>query len=252
MTDAPLPTGPPDFVGVGAQRSGTSWWFELIMSHPEVMRPSRRRKELHFFDRFSHQPMKDVHIERYYTRFGREPGTIVGEWTPRYMSDFWTPELLRRAAPDAKLLILLRDPIERYRSGFVHRHRTGAPEGRRRALVAHEAIARGNYATQLKRVWRHFPREQVLVLQYEQCAADPATHYRRTLEYLGIDPSFAPDFARPRGRTTAAQKVELWPDMLDALRAALSRETLELGELLPDFDLGLWKNFAHLTAPADA
>src|ERR1700683_57154 len=45
-------TGPPDFVGVGAQRSGTTRWFDLIVAHPQVIAPMSTRKELHYFDRF--------------------------------------------------------------------------------------------------------------------------------------------------------------------------------------------------------
>ena len=113
-------TGPPDFVGVGTQRSGTTWWFKTLLGHPQIRPPRGRRKELHFFDRFCARELLDADVAEYHELFPRKPGQITGEWTPRYMHDFWTPRLLARAAPEAKLLIMFRDPVERYRSGVLH------------------------------------------------------------------------------------------------------------------------------------
>ena len=235
--------GPPDFVGVGAQRSGTTWWFELLLEHPAIRLSRRGRKELHFFDRFCTREMREADVARYHRLFPPSEGTITGEWTPRYMFDAWTPRLLRRAAPDAKLLVLLRDPLERYRSGFVHEH-TRRP-GRKPANVAADAIDRGRYATQLRRLWELFPEEQVLVLQYERCRLDTAGEYARTLRFLGVRDDFEPPRSDElRGSTTEARKEPLWPDLSDAIRATLEPEVRELAELVPELDLGLWPSFA--------
>jgi hypothetical protein len=251
MDEPSTHTGPPDFVGVGAQRSGTSWWFDLLLAHPEVHPPRGRRKELHFFDRFGGEPLTDEQIASYHARFERAPGTITGEWTPRYMTDPWTPRLLRQAAPDAKLLVMLRDPIERYRSGIVHRRTIGRTD-RRRAAIANEAIERGRYGSQLKRVLRSFPREQVLVIQYERCVQDPNGEHERTLEFLGVDAHVHDDLHSLRGRSTSADKKVLWPDMLTALHAAYEPEVLELVRIAPEIDLDLWPHFRHLKAMAGA
>ena len=124
-------TGPPDFIGVGTQRSGTTWWFQTLLGHPQIRPPRGRRKELHFFDRFCAQELRDADIAEYHELFPRRPGQIAGEWTPRYMHDFWTPRLIARAAPEAKLLIMFRDPVERFRSGVPHRL-SRSPDARHR------------------------------------------------------------------------------------------------------------------------
>jgi hypothetical protein len=240
-------TGPPDFVGVGAQRSGTSWWFDLILSHPEVGPPRGRRKELHFFDRYGGEPLTAAAIAKYHDLFPREPGLICGEFTPRYMTDPWSCRLLRQAAPDTKVLVMLRDPIERYRSGIVHRRTVGRTD-RRRAAIANEAIERGRYGSQLKRVYRAFPREQVLVLQYERCVADPVGEFHRTLEFLAVDSHVHEDMHSLRGRSTSSGKTELWPDILTSLHAAYEPEVLDLVKIVPEIDLELWPNFSHLKA----
>ena len=244
---APPTTGPPDFIGVGTQRSGTTWWFQTLLGHPQIRPPRGRRKELHFFDRFCAQELTDADVAAYHELFPRKPSQIAGEWTPRYMHDFWTPLLLARAAPEAKLLIMFRDPIERFRSGVPHRL-SRAPDGRLEAVTA-DAIERGRYATQLRRVLAYHAEEKLLILQYEKCVADPAGQYRRTLRFLGVDPDHAHEgFARRRGTTQAAKKRPLWDDLRDGLQATMEPEVRALAAMTPEIDLSLWRNFAHLAA----
>jgi hypothetical protein len=235
-------TGPPDFVGVGTQRSGTTWWFETLLDHPQIRGPRSGRKEQHFFDQFATRELTDERIARYQKQFPRGPGQIAGEWTPRYMHDFWVPPLIRRAAPGARLLIMLRDPIERYRSGVPHRASRSADP--RMEAVCADAAERGRYATQLKRVLAAHERERILILQYERCVTEPASEYRRTLAFLGVDRDHRnASFETARGTTQAASKHELWPDLMEALRATLAPEVAELATLVPELDLDLWPNF---------
>jgi hypothetical protein len=246
----PTTTGPPDFVGVGTQRSGTTWWFETLLGHPQIRAPRGKRKEQHFFDRFCAQELTDADIAAYHERFPRRPGQIAGEWTPRYMHDFWTPRLIARAAPDAKLLIMLRDPIERFRSGVPHR--LSRTPGSRMEAVTADAIERGRYATQLARVLASHDAERILILQYEKCVADPGAQYRRTLTFLGVDPEHEHDgLQRRRGTTQASRKQPLWDDLMAGLHATLEPEVARLAEMTPEIDVSLWPNFAHLSA-ADA
>jgi hypothetical protein len=231
--------GPPDFVGVGAQRSGTTWWYELISAHPGVR---TGEKERHYFNRFCTEEMGDGDIERYWASFPGRAGTITGEWTPRYAYDVWTPPLLRRAAPDAKLLFMVRDPIERLRSGVVHQCSLTPPSGPvELATIYAEAADRGRYGTQLSRLLQFFAREQILVLQYERALRDPWAALRATYEFLGLDPDVRPaDLDRPRGTSSADLKPALPADFRAALVAELGGEALALATLAPDLDLSLW------------
>ncbi len=120
MPESGVITGPPDFIGVGTQRSGTTWMQRLLRDHPRIRLPRDQRKEQHFFDWFGKTEMTDADVARYHEQFPRPPGDIAGDWTPRYMRDVWTPRLIPRAAPDAKILVIFRDPVERYRSGVLH------------------------------------------------------------------------------------------------------------------------------------
>ena len=90
--------GAPDFVGIGVQKAGTTWWYTLILSHPDVSSRSNIHKERHFFDRFGSRSFATSDISDYHGWFPRSPGTRAGEWTPDYFSYAWVPPLLHRAA----------------------------------------------------------------------------------------------------------------------------------------------------------
>ena len=112
--------GPPDFVGIGAQKAGTTWWFALIASHPGVAQRDDIHKERHFFDRFAARSFGAEQCTQYHGWFPRPAGMVTGEWTPDYMHLGWVPSLLADAAPRTRLLVLLRDPVERFQSGLAH------------------------------------------------------------------------------------------------------------------------------------
>jgi len=233
-------SGPPDLVGVGTARSGTTWWDELIHAHPLVDRAPGIPKEVHFFDRFWDGSFRDADMDGYHAYFARRPGHIAGEWTPGYMVDFWVPALLRRAAPKARLLVLLRDPIERFRSGLTLTENRLTLQWTPRA-AANGGFQRGCYADQLERLWATFPREQVLVLQYERCVADTATELRRTFTFLGLDPSAVDEIdVDRRVNETRVEKVPLSADQIRTLARAYGPENQRLATLLPDLDLSHW------------
>jgi hypothetical protein len=238
-------TGPPDFVGVGVQRSGTTRWFDLIGSHPQVTLP-RGAKELHYFDRFYAGSFTPADATGYHEYFPRADGQKVGEWTPLYASAPWIPPLLAAAAPDARLLILLRDPVERYLSGLQLDHRVAARRGAPLSRYAPlEAFVRGLYHAQLQRLLAHFDRSKLLVLQYERCTREPGAQLRRTYEFLGLDDTgFTPDLdAHPRHQP---QKPVLDAATRAAYVQAYSDDVRALIGAFPEVDVGLWPNFAHL------
>lgn len=232
---------PPDYVGVGTARSGTTWWDSLINAHPLVSRPAGTPKEVHFFDDRWERGLSDADIAAYHALFARPAGHLAGEWTPGYMLDAWTPALLRIAAPDARLLVLLRDPVERFRSGRTLAENRFSVGSTARA-AANAAFNRGLYAGQLLRLWRVFPREQVLVLQYERCAADPVTELKRTFAFLGLEPATegGPDPRVPVNASPGPKAaLSAWQE--DQLARRYAPENERLAALLPDLDLALWR-----------
>ena len=228
--------GPPTFVGVGVQKAGTAWWYHHLISHPGVA--GTVRKELHYFEHGWEREFDDQAVAWYHRYFPRPPGIVTGEWTPRYMLDPWTPPRLRTAAPDAKLLVLLRDPVARLQSGLRH-HMTLTPDPLHPRFVI-EAIERGRYATQLTHLLKHFPRQQILVLQLELCGQEPEREMARTYEFLGLDPHFVPDDLHRPIHPGRGEPISL-PDDLERFAFETYRPDIEqLARDWPEIDLELW------------
>jgi hypothetical protein len=285
----PRGAGPPDFIGVGALGAGCAWWHGLLLKHPQVDPLRFRIKQLHFFDEFCTRPMTDADVETYRRSFRRrKPGTVSGEWTPRYMYDVWAPPLIARAAPGAKLLVMVSDPIERYRVKLARELLDGEPDDI--YLRMDDVSSRGRYGSQLRALRAWFGEDRILVLQYEKCQVDPLGEYARTLRFLGLSEDFQPerlqlmaaggsgpkwyvrilhrlgmpeDFRRRlllrsrllrriTRRTPDPDPAELWPELEESLHAELDPEVAALQAIVPELDVSLWPNFARLDARAEA
>jgi glycosyltransferase involved in cell wall biosynthesis len=229
-------TGPPDFVGIGAQRAGTSWWYQLISQHPEVHVNPSVPKEVHFFDRFEERPWaRESVADEYAALFPRPRTKIVGEWTPEYMVWPWCAPMLAEAGVP-KLIVILRDPVERFWAGWSFSVRRGAPAV---STIAGDAFHRGLYARQMAWILEHYGRDQVLVLQYERCVADPLAELERTFEFLGIDPSFVPDNVRSPSKQIH-EKQAMPPELRRSLRHAYRTDVDALVADFPEIDPMLW------------
>jgi hypothetical protein len=236
-------TGPPDFVGIGAQKAGTTWWYQLMLSHPDVTSRPELHKERHFLDRFGEVPFEAEDVDRYHGWFPHAAGTLTGEWTPDYMTFSWAPELLKRAAPKARLLVLLRDPVERFRSGLEHQRRMGAADG---ADMTTDAVQRGFYHRALSGWLEYFDRDQLLILQYERCTTDPVGQLQATFRFLGL-PAFTPaSLMAPHRRPSATDDAGLGSDVRRRLISGYQSDVLALAAGVPDIDLTLWPNFSYL------
>jgi hypothetical protein len=233
--------GPPDYVGIGVEKAGTSWWWWLVRRHPDVSEPGPT-KEVKYLRDLDADRMDEAAIRGYHRFFPRRPGTLVGEWTPNYNELPQLP-LLGQLAPEARLLMIVRDPIERYRSGIAMnaRYQMGDPGS---IEFEERAVARGMYASILDRVREALPGHELLVLQYERCVLDPAAELARTYRFLGLDDGFRPTWASHRVNRTPGPR----PPISGAARRRLVRlyepDVARLARVVPEIDLELWPDFA--------
>lgn len=234
--------GPPDFVGVGTMRSGTTWWWKVLCAHPQISLAPGRGKEVHYFDAMA--GVRPFSAAGYHAHFPRPEGARTGEWTPRYLHDWWTPPMLAAAAGDARLLVLLRDPVARFVSGLAHQAGHGVPP---HPTLLHDQFERGLYWNQLSRLTEYFPREQILVQQYERCRADPATEAARVHAFLGLDtaPPLAPELVHSPVNRSPATGPTLAEDDRRALVRAYHADAARLLHEFPDeIDPALWPTVA--------
>jgi len=239
--------GPPDFVGVGVHKAGTTWWWALLVGHPDVDGVPRR-KELHMLERMRGEGITQDQIDWYHRQFPRAPGHLAGEWTPRYMAMPALPPIIAKVAPDAKLIAIVREPIERYRSGLKQWHEQTRRRSLRRDVKKgkREALMRGFYGRQVQRLHDTVGPERVLILQYERCVQQPTVEFARTLEFLGLDPyEPPPEKMRSHFNQTIGDKDELSGKDETALIEQYEPEVAHLKRLVPDIDLSLWPRFDH-------
>jgi hypothetical protein len=209
----------PSYLIIGAQRAGTTSLHRYLVQHPAV-RTMLRTKGVHFFDT-NYVRGIDWYASRFPTRlYGwyvrRRHGMelLTGEASPYYVFHPQVPYRVARHLPDVKLILLLRDPVQRAYSHYQHEVARGfetlgfeeairaEPErlaGERERLLAepfynsfahqhHSYLARGHYDEQLA-TWRSlFPDRQLLVLSSERFFAEPDRTFRQVLDFLGLPP----------------------------------------------------------------
>jgi hypothetical protein len=240
----------PNFLILGAQKAGTTALYAYLRWHPQVTGPSF--KEVSFFDRHY------ARGERWYrAHFPARRRAAVGEASPSYLLHPLAPERIARLLPDARLIALLRNPVDRAFSHYQHEvalcreplsfeDAVAAEDERLRGEVEHMLrdrayfshawwnytyVARGRYAEQLERWYAAFPRERLLVLFTEELAQDPGATYRRVLEFLGLEPRDLPSYPRIFEREyeqmhaeTRAQLERTFAEPNRRLQALLGRE----------------------------
>jgi hypothetical protein len=196
----------PNFLIIGAQKAGTSWLAANLSQHPEVFMPS---KEIHFFDKYDHFRKGIEWYQRFFDAAG--DAKAIGEKTPDYLwangngAEGHLPHVHRNVHSVlnyAKLIILVRNPVDRAISAVNHIVRSGRVSpflnindlllGKQRHLMdAHGVIDYGFYYRQIMAYREYFPSEQMLILVFEEDVVNnPSNGLRRSCEFLEIDPGF--------------------------------------------------------------
>lgn len=248
----------PDFVIIGTQKGGTTSLYDYLGAHPDIV--PALRKEVHFFDLHygeglawyrAHFPLR-ARLALGEHRRGQR--SLTGEASPYYLFHPLVAARLASVAPTARIIVLLRHPVERAFSHYRHERRAGRePLSFEDAVDAEAArlhgeherlsrqrgatsdvhryasyVSRGLYADQLTSWFRHFPRRQVLVLASEELFEHPARAYRRTTDFLGLPPAGLPRFpVRNRGHPLA-----LAPELRAILEERFAEANGRLVELL--------------------
>jgi Sulfotransferase domain len=184
-------------------RSGTTSLARYLGTHPQLYVASN--KELHFFDiRY------DLGVDWYRSHFADAgPDQLAGEATPVYMYDQLAPARMAELIPDARLVVSLRDPVDRAYSHYWMRHErkqdelpdfAAAVAAEPRRLAANESskadmgyLARGRYLWQLERLAQLYPRDRIHVLLFEDLRDHPAREYTAVTRFLGVDDHHVPD-----------------------------------------------------------
>jgi O-antigen/teichoic acid export membrane protein len=262
--------GLPDFMIIGAKRGGTTSLYNYLVAHPRIaplFPPAAKIKGIHYFDSNaerglgwyrSHFPTR-VHEELFERRNGTR--RVMGEASPYYLFHPLAAERASRVVPGSKIIVLLRNPVDRAYSHYLERVRNGVEKlsfeeaidreaermaGEEQRIIsehgyssfAHEHlsyVAQGEYLEPLRRWLERFPREQFLIMPSDDLSHDPLEGYRRVLGFLGV-PDFDPG-AFPRYNFHRAQPMA--PSTRERLREHFAPHNARLAELL-QMDLSCW------------
>ncbi|WP_219469520.1 sulfotransferase family protein [Nonomuraea rhizosphaerae] len=222
----------PSFLIAGAQRCGTTSLYRALSQHPLLLKPVLH-KGVHYFDADYGRPLSwyqghfplRVAAALLTRRHGTRP--LAFESSPYYLFHPLAGERIAAVLPEVKLIVLVRDPVERACSAHAHelargyetesnfeyaveleaRRLAGAdqilrarPDSEHHSHRHHAYLARGRYAEQLDRLEPLFGRERVLVLDSHRFFAEPERTYDRVLEFLGMPHLGYPVFERHNGR----------------------------------------------------
>lgn len=207
----------PDFLIIGAAKSGTTALWHQIGQHPQIF--MHHSKHLNYFSmgerRVSYcgpppqylQREKTPNWEEYCSGFGHVAGDIiVGETCNTYLYDSGAAELIRRRLPDVKLIAILRNPAERAHSRYLQLVRSGRePMATFEEALINEPIRIGEdwwpefhylkaslYYEQLVRYFNLFPRQNIHVVLYDDMLNDQKSVVRGMFGFLGVDDKFTP------------------------------------------------------------
>lgn len=196
----------PTVIIIGTQKGGTSSLFEYLLQHPQMQ--GSFIKEVQYFTE------RHWIGERGYKAFFPKKGIDtrhVAEATPLYLFSPDAPQRIHKQIPDVKLIALLREPVERAYSNYMHNRRRGHEERSFQECVAadiesakisggpgpcpgedaldfrHKSyVRRGLYAQQLERWYDLFPRENIRIFKAEDFFYDPTFITEQTIQFLGL------------------------------------------------------------------
>src|SRR5919201_927730 len=230
----------PNLIVVGAQKCGTSGLHHQLSLHPEIW--MSRPKELNFFieERNWHRGVD------WYRRHFDPRARVRGESSPNYTAfpqHDGVAARMHSLLPDARLIYLIRDPVERIAAHWVHNYAKRRERGNLRSTLLHPQtsyLARSQYHMQLQQFLKLYDREQLLVIEQDELRDERAAALRRVFEFVGVDPSFThPRFRAERHQTSRKQRSSRLALRLErasrARRARLLPSTVWVGldALLP-------------------
>jgi len=241
----------PNFLIIGAAKAGTTSLYEYLKQHPQVwMSPV---KETNFFslegetvnfrgpgDQNYINKFSITKIEDYLSLFqGAENQIAIGEASPLYLYHPMTPKRIQHYMPNVKLIVILRNPVERAYSSFLHLVRDGREPLKNFAQALLEEEVRicsnwehiwhyqqmGFYYIQLNRYFNTFSRQQIRVYLFEDFITKPGCILKDIFQFIGVDDSFVPNIS-VRHNVSLNPKNKKYTNLM--LKIQVRRQLIEL------------------------
>jgi len=238
----------PDFLIIGAARSGTTSLYQYLTQHPSII--PGVGKEIYFFDKkFGrginwYKSFFPTKLSMFRTESKQKNKCLTGEATPRYLHYPHAPKRVFELIPNVKLIVLLRNPIDRAYSHYQMEVSSGNEELSFEDAIEQEEertkddmkkmendenfysvyfyrksyLTRGIYVDQLKKWFNFFPKEKFLILKSEDLYSDPSKIYQESLDFLRLKKYELDSFKAHRMREYSSIRKETREKLTDYFR----------------------------------
>ena len=218
-----------DFIGIGASKSGTTWLTDCLFEHPEVS--FSEPKEVRYFNEtvsFARKYINKDHnksfswYKKHFLHCKKD--NLIGEFSPHYLHDKTAPALIKEHFPDVKLIVCLRNPMDRAYSEYgMHRYYTLAEKRTFEDALEEEAeyIGKGLYFEQLQRVLQYFSKDRMHVILFDDIVADPESVLKKLFEFLGVDASLAPELIQQKSNILKKVRFRCVLDIMETVTRSL-------------------------------
>ena len=244
----------PNFIIIGAMKAATTSLYTYLKQHPEVFMTAK--KEPKFFNNFNIHSKSKLQgkgfnkittLEQYLALFQNATNELaVGEASPSYIFDKNCHSLIKQILPNAKIIAIIRQPIERAYSNFLHAKRaehefeidfekafSENDSVLQTGNKKHFYLEKGFYSIQLKRYFDVFPKEQIKVILFEDIIKNPKGITQEVFEFLGVDSSFIPNTSKKANVSGVPKGYLGWTVM--KLRKNNLIPDIEFSKVLPRF-----------------
>ena len=258
----------PNFIIIGAMKAATTSLYTYLKQHPDVFMTAI--KEPMFFNNFQNnnnfkilgrKTKKITTFEQYYPLFDAVKNEkAIGEASPTYISSENCPNLIQQHLPNVKIIAVLRQPVARAYSNFLHARRANREsisdfetafnkETERKTenwSPLYHYKSKGYYTEQLERYFTLFPKENIKVLLFEDLVNNPIETTQELFKFLNIDKSFIPETSKKANVSGTPKGIFGW--IIMKLRYYNLIPNIQFSNYLPDFMIQFIFNSAYKKA----
>ena len=247
----------PNFLIIGAARSGTTTLYTCMQEHPDIFMPGNKRPEPHFFlKEEEYKKGLDYYSEKYFSLWNGEKAR--GEASTSYLYQSHVARRIHKHLPGVRLIAILRNPVDRAYSNYWITVQNGLDdvsfeeavgrEGERinapksefwRTVQPHAYLDRGYYFKQLKYYLEYFKREQLLILLFDDLRQSPDRVVREVFRFLEVDEGYVPRTLGIVNNKTATPYPPMDPNTRNRLIALFANENRRLSHMIGR-DLSCW------------
>jgi len=258
----------PNFIIIGAMKAATTSLYTYLKQHPDVFMTAI--KEPMFFNNFQNnnnfkilgrKTKKITTFEQYYPLFDAVKNEkAIGEASPTYISSENCPNLIQQHLPNVKIIAVLRQPVARAYSNFLHARRADREsisdfetafnkETERKTenwSPLYHYKSKGYYAEQLEQYFNLFPKENIKVLLFEDLVNNPIETTQELFKFLNIDKSFIPETSKKANVSGTPKGIFGW--IIMKLRYYNLIPNIQFSNYLPNFMIQFIFNSAYKKA----